>query len=63
MGYVFDGIDDLQMILFKCLLEVFNNTRIYENNGFYFEELFKRSERRNPIPFRRRFLFAIKTIR
>lgn len=48
--YVFDGIDDLNSFV-QVLLEVFNNTRIYENNGFTPEELFKRSERTNLIPF------------
>jgi len=42
--YVFDGIDDLNRFI-RVLLNVFNNTRIYENNGFTPEEISTRDER------------------
>ncbi len=49
--YVFNGIDDLNRFV-QVLLNVFNNTRIYKNNGFTPEELFKRDERPKlkPLP-------------
>jgi len=49
--YVFNGIDDLNCFV-QVLLNVFNNTRIYQNNGFTPEEIFRRFERPKlkPLP-------------
>lgn len=43
-GYIFNGIDDLNAFA-RQLMNVSNNTRLYENNGFTPDELFAKSER------------------